>query len=64
MAMGLGQLAAPMLLTGAMAYFTADAAPGVSGAASVVAAIFGPLAILMLAASRALRKRRIRCRRR
>ena len=50
MAMGLGQLAAPMLLTGAMAYFTADAAPVrfPPGAAFVVAAIFGLLAILML----------------
>lgn len=49
MAMGLGQLAAPMLLTGAMAYFTADAAPvHFPGAAFVVAAIFGLLAILML----------------
>ena len=46
---GLGQLAAPMLLTGAMAYFTADAAPvRFPGAAFVVAAIFGLLAILML----------------
>ena len=49
MAMGLGQLAAPMLLTGTMAYFTAEAAPvHFPGAAFVVAAIFGLLAILML----------------
>ena len=38
-----------MLLTGAMVYFTADAAPvRFPGAAFVVAAIFGLLAILML----------------
>ena len=49
MAMGLGQLAAPILLTGTMAYFTADKAPvHFPGAAFVVAAIFGLLAILML----------------
>ncbi|KTE03916.1 MFS transporter [Sphingopyxis sp. H038] len=49
MAMGLGQLFAPLLLTGTMAYFTADAAPvHFPGAAFVVAAIFGLLAILML----------------
>ncbi|WP_054590491.1 MFS transporter [Sphingopyxis macrogoltabida] len=49
MAMGLGQLVAPLLLTGTMAYFTADAAPvHFPGAAFVVAALFGWLAILML----------------
>jgi len=49
MAMGLGQLFAPLLLTGTMAYFTADGAPvHFPGAAFVVAAIFGLLAILML----------------
>ena len=49
MAMGLGQLVAPLLLTGTMAYFTADKAPvHFPGAAFVVAAIFGLLAILML----------------
>ncbi|MEQ8312366.1 MAG: MFS transporter [Sphingopyxis sp.] len=49
MAMGLGQLAAPMLLTGTMAYFTADTAPvHFPGAAFIVAAIFGFLAIAML----------------
>ena len=49
MAMGLGQLAAPGLLTGTMAYFTADGAPvHFPGAAFIVAALFGGLAILML----------------
>lgn len=49
MAMGLGQLAAPVLLTGTMAYFTADKAPvHFPGAAFIVAAIFGLLAMLML----------------
>ena len=49
MAMGLGQLAAPMLLTGTMAWFTARTAPvHFPGAAFVVAALFGLLAILML----------------
>lgn len=49
MAMGLGQLVAPILLTGTMAYFTAKNAPvHFPGAAFVVAAIFGLLAILML----------------
>lgn len=49
MAMGLGQLVAPILLTGTMAYFTAKSAPlHFPGAAFVVAAIFGLLAILML----------------
>ncbi len=49
MSMGLGQLAAPMLLTGTMAYFTADTAPvHFPGAAFIVAAIFGFLAIAML----------------
>lgn len=49
MAMGLGQLAAPMLLTGSMAYFTAETAPvHFPGAAFIVAAIFSVLAILML----------------
>ncbi len=49
MAMGLGQLVAPILLTGTMAYFTATTAPvHFAGAAFIVAAIFGLLAILML----------------
>ncbi|KTE27091.1 MULTISPECIES: MFS transporter [unclassified Sphingopyxis] len=49
MAMGLGQLAAPALLTGTMAHFTGDDAPvHFPGAAFVVAAIFGILAIVML----------------
>ncbi|WP_294032657.1 MFS transporter, partial [Sphingopyxis sp.] len=49
MAMGLGQLVAPLLLTGTMAYFTAEAAPvHFPGAAFIVAAIFGLLAIAML----------------
>ncbi len=49
MATGLGQLFAPLLLTGTMAWFTADEAPvHFAGAAFVVAAIFGSLAILML----------------
>ncbi|HKX89627.1 MAG TPA: MFS transporter, partial [Sphingopyxis sp.] len=49
MAMGLGQLFAPLLLTGTMAYFTAAGAPvHFPGAAFIVAAIFGLLAILML----------------
>jgi DHA1 family tetracycline resistance protein-like MFS transporter len=49
MAMGLGQLAAPILLTGTMAWFTADGAPvHFPGAAFIVAAIFGLLAIAML----------------
>ena len=42
-------IAAPILLTGTMAWFTADGAPvHFPGAAFVVAAIFGLLAILML----------------
>lgn len=49
MAMGLGQLVAPLLLTGTMAYFTADQAPvHFPGAAFIVAALFGLFAILML----------------
>ena len=49
MAMGLGQLFAPLLLTGTMAWFTADGAPvHFPGAAFIVAAVFGLLAILML----------------
>ena len=49
MAMGLGQLVAPLLLTGTMAYFTADGAPvHFPGAAFIVAAVFGLLAIAML----------------
>ena len=49
MAMGLGQLAAPILLTGTMAWFTAKGAPvHFPGAAFIVAAIFGLLAIAML----------------
>lgn len=49
MAMGLGQLFAPILLTGTMAYFTAAAAPvHFPGAAFIVAAILGVFAILML----------------
>src|SRR3546814_6997678 len=46
MAMGLGQLFAPLLLTGTMAWFTADGAPvHFPGAAFIVAAVFGLLAI-------------------
>ena len=46
---GAGPARRTVLLTGAMAYFTADAAPvRFPGAAFVVAAIFGLLAILML----------------
>lgn len=49
MAMGLGQLAAPVLLTGTMAHFTAKTAPvHFPGAAFIVAAIFGLLAVAML----------------
>jgi len=49
MAMGLGQLFAPLLLTGTMAYFTAETAPvHFPGAAFIVAAFFGLLAIAML----------------
>jgi DHA1 family tetracycline resistance protein-like MFS transporter len=49
MAMGLGQLVAPLLLTGTMAWFTADEAPvHFPGAAFIVAALFGLLATLML----------------
>src|SRR3546814_19444304 len=49
MAMGLGQLFAPLLLTGTMAWFTADGAPvHFPGAAFIVAAVFGLLAIAML----------------
>ena len=49
MAMGLGQIAAPTLLIGSMAWFTSDQAPvHFPGAAFLVAALFGLLAILML----------------
>jgi DHA1 family tetracycline resistance protein-like MFS transporter len=49
MAMGFGQLAAPILLTGTMAWFTAKGAPvHFPGAAFIVAAVFGLLAIAML----------------
>jgi MFS transporter, DHA1 family, tetracycline resistance protein len=49
MAMGLGQLAAPLLLTGTMARFTADDAPvQFPGAAFIVAALFGIAALIML----------------
>ena len=49
MAMGLGSLAAPILLTGTMAYFTADDAPvHFAGAAFIVAAAFGVAAMAML----------------
>ena len=49
MAMGLGQLAAPVLLTGTMAFFTADTAPvHFPGAAFLVAALFGLLAVAVL----------------
>ncbi|WP_033075182.1 tetracycline resistance MFS efflux pump [Sphingopyxis sp. MWB1] len=49
MAMGLGQIAAPMLLTGTMAYFTAEGAPvHFPGAAFIVAALFGLAAVAML----------------
>src|SRR3546814_4377511 len=49
MAMGLGQLFAPLLLTGTMAWFTADGEPvHFPGAAFIDAAVFGLLAIAML----------------
>jgi len=49
MAMGLGQIAAPGLLIGTMAWFTGSGAPvHFPGAAFLVAALFGLLAILML----------------
>src|SRR3546814_13810890 len=49
MAMGLGQLFAPLLLTGTMAWFTADGATvHFPGAAFIVAAVFGLLATAML----------------
>jgi len=49
MVMGLGQLAAPLLLTGTMAWFTSDRAPvHFPGAAFLVAALFGLLAAAML----------------
>ncbi|MDZ3833256.1 MAG: TCR/Tet family MFS transporter [Sphingopyxis sp.] len=49
MAMGLGQLIAPLLLTGTMAWFTAKDAPvHFPGAAFIVASLFGLLAIIML----------------
>lgn len=49
MVMGLGQLAAPLLLTGTMAWFTSDSAPvRFPGAAFLVAALFGLLAAAML----------------
>ena len=49
MAMGLGQIAAPTLLIGTMAWFTGKQAPvHFPGAAFLVAALFGLLAILML----------------
>ena len=49
MAMGMGQIVAPLLLTGTMAWFTGDRAPvHFPGAAFLVAAAFGLLAIAML----------------
>lgn len=49
MAMGLGQIAAPGLLIGTMAWFTGSGAPvHFPGAAFLVAALFGLLAIAML----------------
>ena len=49
MATGLGALVAPLLLTGAMAWFTSDAAPILfPGAAFIVSALFGLLAVAML----------------
>lgn len=49
MATGLGQLVAPIVLTGTMAWFTRDGAPVYfPGAAFIVAALFGLLAVLML----------------
>lgn len=49
MVMGLGQLVAPLLLTGTMAWFTGDRAPvHFPGAAFLVAALFGLLAAAML----------------
>lgn len=49
MAMGLGALVAPLLLTGTMAWFTGQGAPvQFPGAAFIVAALFGLLALAML----------------
>lgn len=49
MTMGLGQIAAPALLTGTMAWFTGTRAPvHFPGAAFIVAALFGLLAIAFL----------------
>ncbi len=49
MAMGLGQIVAPLLLTGTMAWFTGANAPvHFPGAAFLVAALFGLFAIAML----------------
>src|SRR3546814_12766529 len=49
MVMGLGQLVAPLLLTGTMAWFTSDSAPvHFPGAAFLVAALFGLMAAAML----------------
>ena len=49
MAMGLGQLVAPLLLTGTMAWCTSANEPvHFTGAALIVAAVFGLLAIAML----------------
>jgi MFS transporter, DHA1 family, tetracycline resistance protein len=49
MAMGLGQIVAPTLLIGTMAWFTGDKAPvHFPGAAFLVATLFGLLALLML----------------
>jgi MFS transporter, DHA1 family, tetracycline resistance protein len=49
MAMSIGSLVAPMLLTGTMAHFTSPAAPvQFPGAAFIVAAIFGLLCLFLL----------------
>lgn len=49
MAMGFGQLVAPLLLTGTMAWFTGARAPvHFPGAAFIVSAVFGLLAVAML----------------
>ena len=49
MAMGMGQLVAPVLLTGTMARFTADTAPvHFPGAAFIISSVFGLAAVAML----------------
>lgn len=49
MALGIGSMVAPLLLTRPMAYFTSDAAPVyLPGAAFLIAAVVGVVAIVML----------------